>query len=182
MAETLLSPSSIQLFGRVLDDLTIDHAKHSGATSFLGSKLKATDTKLARIYGFSFEGDYFDVVPPAIFLVKGAGTTPDASIDLSGIAYTDDQLATGIMMWPCDKDDFSLRLDPSSGTLEDILLAHELGDGSAFAGANARGANARGANARGANARGANARGANARGANARGANARGANARGSGD
>ncbi|MGH1481935.1 MAG: hypothetical protein ACRBM6_24915 [Geminicoccales bacterium] len=149
MTETLLSPSSIQIFGRVLGDLTIDTSAHADAASFLGSKLKANGAKLARIYGFSVDGQYVDVVPPAIFLVHGSGTKPTATIDLSGIAYTDDKLATDVMVWSYDKDDFTLRLDPSSGTFGEVLLSYELDDAGAFAGAQARGAQARGAQARG---------------------------------
>jgi uncharacterized protein YjbI with pentapeptide repeats len=163
-----------------------------GQSGFLQGQLSTPGAKFARIYGFSFEGQYFDVNPPAIFLVHGDGSDPEAyrpgtnlpearvsrapaDADRTGVAYTDSSFSEDIKVWSYDKSDFTMRLDPASGSFEDILLAVELdGDMGGFAGANARGANARGANARGANARGANARGANARGANARGANARG--------
>ncbi len=176
MTESLLSPSGVIIFGRVLGGLTLDRDGIPDTKSFLGSRLKADNAKFARIYGFSFEGQYVDIVPPAIFLVHDDGTPAENSADVSGLAFQDETFASGIMMWSYDKDDFTMRLDSSSGTFEDVLLSSELGGGDmgSFAGANARGANARGANARGANARGANARGANARGANARGANARG--------
>lgn len=214
MAETLLSPSNVLLYGRILLDLEIKKLasvqprklpvseggtvteKESpippappklGQNKFLQEQF-SDDAKFARIYGFSYEGSYYDVAPPAIFLVHGPGTDPEeirpsadrisrapADADRTGIAYTDSSFAEDIRVWSYDKGDFTVRLDPSSGTFDDVLLSYELGgDMGSFAGANARGANARGANARGANARGANARGANARGANARGANARG--------
>ncbi len=176
MAESLLTPSSVLMFGRVLSDLKLSGSStaSSGGGGFLSSQIGASNAKLARIYGFSFDGQYIDLVPPAIFLVHGNGTKPKKDLDLSGIPLTDEDFATDIMVWTYDKSDLSIRLDPLSGTLEDILLAYELGDMGSFAGAQARGAQARGAQARGAQARGAQARGAQARGAQARGAQARG--------
>lgn len=234
MVESLLNPSNVLLYGRVLNDLQLVFGQSNtgtppptgldqngnaapvddlqpppcipaaeplpippqpprmGSNNFLQGQLSAPGARLARIYGFSYDGQYFDVTPPAIFLVHGDGADPEAfrpshtlpnartsrapaDADRTGIAYTDSSFAEDIRVWSYDKGDFTVRLDPSSGTFDDVLLSYELGgDMGSFAGANARGANARGANARGANARGANARGANARGANARGANARG--------
>jgi hypothetical protein len=77
---------------------------------------------------------------PAIFLVHGDGDDPEAprpttdprvarapaDADQIGIAYTDRAFADDIKVWSYDKGDFSLRLDPESGPLEQILLAAEL--------------------------------------------------------
>ena len=158
-----------------------------GSNSFLQEQLSASGAKFARIYGFSYEGQYFDLNPPAIFLVHGDGSDPEAyrpgtmlpdarvsrapaDADRTGVAYTESSFSEDIRVWSYDKSDFTMRLDPSSGTFDDVLLAYELGDDmGGFAGAHARGAHARGAHARGAHARGAHARGAHARGAHARG-------------
>ena len=185
MPESLLSPSSVLMFGRVLGDLQINPTASSGSSgnSLLSNQLGAGNARLARIYGFSFEGQYVDVLPPAIFLVHGDGDKADDTIEVSGMAFQDEEFAPDVRVWSYDKNDLSIRLDPMSGTLEDILLAYEFaGDMGSFAGASARGASARGASARGASARGASARGASARGASARGASARGASARGDAD
>lgn len=185
MPESLLSSSNILMFGRVLGDLQINPTASSGSSgnSFLNNQLTAGNARLARIYGFSFEGQYVDVVPPAIFLVHGDGDPAGEAIEASGLAFQDEEFASDVQVWSYDKNDISMRLDPMSGTLEDILLAYEFaGDTASFAGASARGASARGASARGASARGASARGASARGASARGASARGASARGEAD
>ena len=59
MAETLLAPSEIKLFGRVVDGLTVDPSKAfpSQGGGFLGHQLHATGMNtLARIFGFSYEG------------------------------------------------------------------------------------------------------------------------------
>ena len=224
MVESLLSPSNVLLYGRVVTDLTIGQQpdpeipeqpapppiqttvtsqegapvqgdvplppppSKAGQNKFLLRQLEADNAGFARIYGFSYEGCYFDLAPPAIFLVHGPGTDPEeirpdvrrisrapADADRTGVAYTDSSFSEDMRVWSYDKSDFTMRLDPASGSFEDILLAVELGDDvGAFAGAHARGAHARGAHARGAHARGAHARGAHARGAHARGAHARG--------
>jgi hypothetical protein len=185
MAETLLSPSNILLYGRVLTDLTLDLPRDptldspTSATSRRGAgTTRATSTgsgsmvastassppqkggqnrflerqltadknvpervpKLARIYGFSYEGHYYDLARAAIFLVHGPGDDPEAprpapdsrvarapaDADRIGIAYTDRSFADDIKVWTYDKGDFSIRLDPETGPLEQILLQAEL--------------------------------------------------------
>jgi hypothetical protein len=94
--ETLLSPSTIWLFGRPLADLTINlrplenfptaetggedagEAANTpprlGANNFLLEQFtRGQDPRLARIYGFSFEANYYDMARPVIFLVHGDG-------------------------------------------------------------------------------------------------------------
>ena len=91
MAETLLSPSNILLFGRVLRDLKIDQVpdwkdgkdskdshtpftvRRTGVNRHLEEQLAAKDATIARIYGFSYEGTYCDLPTPALFLVHGSG-------------------------------------------------------------------------------------------------------------
>ena len=216
MVESLLSPSNVLLYGRVLRDLELRFGQDNtgtppptgldgqgnvlpsddlrpanapeqpppsalpippqpprmGDNNFLQRQLSAPGARLARIYGFSYEGRYVDLTPPAIFLVHGEGRDPEAfrpdlrlpnarvsrapaDADRTGIPFTSSSFSEDIRVWSYDKGDFSIRLDPMSGTFEDILLAHELrSDIAAFTGAYPRGANARRANARGANARG----------------------------
>ena len=179
MPETLLSPSNILLYGRVLVDLEftykpsndepIDDVHPPGAkeceqfppppapprlgdNNFLERQLRAgtdddaTRPRLARIYGFSYEGHYFDLAKPAIFLVHGLGSDPEAwrpsvdglnrtpegryerapsDADRSGIARTGTAFADDIRVWSYDKGDFSMRLDVETGTLEQILLEIE---------------------------------------------------------
>lgn len=169
MTESLLSPSTVFVFGRVIGGLTLDQSAIDDNGSFLGKQLNAAKAKLARIYGFSFEGQYVDVLPPAIFLVQGDGVAAGSDADISGLAFQDETFASGMMMWSHDKDDFTMRLDTFSGTFEDVLLAPELDDMMAFGGTAARGTAARGTAARGTAARGTAARGTAARGTAARG-------------
>jgi hypothetical protein len=172
MPETLLSPSNILLYGRVLADVLLEHPAAEannpgqgpdepvpdppqappklGENRFLQRQLTAhaddenRSPRLARIYGFSYEGHYYDLARPAIFLVHGPGNDPEAfrpgaannleirgdrapaDADRTGIAYTASSFSHDIKVWSYDKGDFSIRLDPDSGPLEQILLLAEL--------------------------------------------------------
>jgi hypothetical protein len=183
--ETLLSPSSILLYGRVVQDLQLqfenfdhrgpnsiqDPPKRRGANRFLQEQLAHPDATLARIYSFSYEGYYYDLPKPAIFVVHGPGVAADlvlkhdpdkrlartpAGIDRTGRAEPEQSPSYDLKVWVYDKGDFSLRLDVESGPFEQILLDAALASESltsAYSGAQARGAQARGAQARGAQAR-----------------------------
>jgi hypothetical protein len=154
-----------------------------GANKFLEQQLE--NARFARIYGFSFEGSYYDLPSPVLFLVHGDGElvsedtggfsparAPGAT-SVTGLAASDFDFADGLRVWSYDKGDYTIRMDVSTGMFEDVLLAAML-DGGGPGGMDSSGMNARGMNARGMNARGMNARGMNARGMNARGMNARG--------
>ena len=99
MPESLLSPSNILLYGRLVADLQIVHeddpqaegrteeqihqpfvASRGGRNNFLQEQLKDPESGLARIYGFSFEGQYYDLAKPALFLVHGAGEVADRAV------------------------------------------------------------------------------------------------------
>lgn len=138
--------------------------------------LSDRDPRLARIYGFSFEGCYSEIPRPMLFLVHGKGVRASearlggpgnprrarAPVDpsLSGIGSADFQFSDDIMVWSYDKSDYTIRMDMETGMFEDILLAPMLsGDGPDMRGMNVRGMNVRGMNVRGMNVRGMNVRG-----------------------
>src|SRR4051812_32183657 len=81
MPETLLSPSSVYLFGLVVTDLTIAAGSHYpfpkgklGKNDQLGEQLAdGTGARFARIYGVSYQSVYYDLPSPALFLVHGDG-------------------------------------------------------------------------------------------------------------
>lgn len=160
MAETLLSPSNILLYGRVVDDLNITPSAHGGASHSpfivprtggdreLEHRLTAENATIARIYSFSFEGTYYDLPRPVLFLVHGPGllvTTvspkdvegvgaPTSAIapgepSLTGVAAADFQFADGIRAWSYDKADHTIRMDVEAGEFEDVLLSPFFGDG-----------------------------------------------------
>lgn len=156
-----------------------------GANRQLEEQLK--DGRFARIYGFSYEGIYYDLPKPTIFLVHGDGelVSEDTGLfnlaraprptTLTGIGASYFDFSDGLRVWSYDQADYTIRMDVEVGMFEQVLL-DAMFDGGGPGGFDASGMNARGMNARGMNARGMNARGMNARGMNARGMNARGGN------
>ncbi|MGH6944444.1 MAG: hypothetical protein ACREH6_09520 [Geminicoccaceae bacterium] len=151
MPETLLSPSNILLYGRVLTDLqfTFQHPnaqppgskapppQRQSANQLLQDQLQAANVVFARIYAFSYEGRYYDLPKPAIFVVHGAGDDPEeprpaapddrlmrapADADRTGVAATADSFSEDIRVWTYDKGDFSIRMDVETGPFEQILL------------------------------------------------------------
>lgn len=151
MPETLLSPSNVLLYGRVLQDLkykfvpldkpgpnqTASPPPRLCSNNFLLNQLNKRDVYLARIYGFSYEGHYYDLPRPAIFLVHGPGDDPElprpaaprarvsrapSDADRTGTANQDYSFAEDMRVWSYDKADFSVRLDVETGPFEQILL------------------------------------------------------------
>ena len=148
MSENLARASTILLFGRVVEDIQINTARGSGASAkraaksaslgqqgashALADQVAAEGSCLARIYAFSYEGHYYDLARPALFLVHGPGVDADpvpgtpANVDRSGVGATAKTFPGDMKVWAYDKGDFSIRLDVETGTLEQILLHVEL--------------------------------------------------------
>ncbi|MDJ0945096.1 MAG: hypothetical protein QNJ30_16630 [Kiloniellales bacterium] len=114
-----------------------------GDNNFLEAQLRAEGARLARIYAFSYEGHYYDLARPALFLVHGPGSDPEAprpspdlpysrldrapaDADRTGVASQDRSFSDDMRVWSYDKGDHSIRLDPDAGTFEEILLECEL--------------------------------------------------------
>jgi hypothetical protein len=98
MPESLMSPSSIKLFGRIVEGIKLDHppaAPALGANNFLLHQLSTKPLPhLARIYAFSFEGAFFEIPKPPIFAVHGDGIPVGnwdvpSTMDQTGIAGRD---------------------------------------------------------------------------------------------
>jgi hypothetical protein len=98
MPESLMSPSSIKLFGRLIAEIQIvasPNAPRLGDNNFLLRQL-STDPlpQLARIYAFSFEGAFYEIPKPPLFAVHGPGVpvgnwdTP-STLDQTGVAGRD---------------------------------------------------------------------------------------------
>jgi hypothetical protein len=152
MPETLLTPSTIKLFGRLMRSLTYANdtvGTGLGDNRFLQRQLEANGDnppRLARIYAFSFEGANYPLARPSIFLVHGDGLwvgdwTTNSSLDQSGVAgkgwdFSGTGAAGGpndVYCWEYEKGDFSLRLDLEAGPFEQILLAAALRSGADMA-------------------------------------------------
>jgi hypothetical protein len=96
----------------------------------------------ARIYGFSFEGTYYGLPRPSIYLVHGPGTPAgnwltNSTIEQAGVAAREWDFSGNrfqdIRYWEYEKGDFSIRLDPEAGPFEQILLAAALRAGADMA-------------------------------------------------
>jgi hypothetical protein len=149
MAERLLSTSRILLYGRGVVDLQVvppppdpdpEPVLAGGVNMFLQKQLAEEGAKIARIYGFSYEGHYYDLAKPTLYLVHGLGQVaeragvgppsrraraPDET-DRSGVAATPRSFSEDMRVWAYDKGDFSIRMDVETGTFEQILLEAEL--------------------------------------------------------
>jgi Pentapeptide repeats (8 copies) len=284
MAETLLTPSSIKIFGRVVTDLAFNYNQATtviGGNNLLQRQLSTTTTSitlngcqinaantsvtvpftsglepnmnvtsptpeafaipttiasissptqitvnpaplvnnnniainvswqpnLARIYGFSFDGAYYGLPRPSIFLVHGMGTPAGSwaypsTVEQSGVAAREWDFSgpTGynpfpnnvpayppvpnpldLFYWEYEKGDFSIRFDTEAGPFEQILLVAMLRAGADMADrATPRsGASLAGASLSGASVSGASLSGASLSGASLSGASLSGASLRG---
>ena len=95
----------------------------------------------ARIYGFSYEGSYYELPKPVIFLVHtegalaseakiaGGGPRPGRAprdTDLTGLAAVGFDFADELRVWSYDQADYTIRMDVETGMFEDVLLGAEL--------------------------------------------------------
>ncbi len=140
MAESLLSPSGVKLFGRLFAELTLNVGASGnpaplGSNNFLYQQLTDQNATLARIYAFAYEGDLYFLPKPYVFLVHGRGTpvvepnstNPEvakgvATVDIWGVIAKIDRFADDVLVWDYDKEDFSLRIDIVSGPLSELAL------------------------------------------------------------
>ncbi|MFC1681110.1 hypothetical protein ACFL1S_04875 [Pseudomonadota bacterium] len=129
-----MGQSRVLIYGRVLKGISItvdDLSDGLGFNKLLRNQFGPEDAsgdskpRLAAIYGFEFEGHYYDLASPTVLLVHGSGTTPKKA---GAIVESDPKLADDVKVWPYDKADFSMRIDIDSGPLESILLEQALDD------------------------------------------------------
>jgi len=84
--------------------------------------------RLARIYGFSYLGNYFKIANPPVLRVYGqgfpvrSGLDPENRMDILGVEFKDEDFVRGIRMWPSDHLDVTVRIDITIGWLREILL------------------------------------------------------------
>ena len=139
-----------------------------GPQGFLDAQLLDAAARFARIYGFSFEGHYYDLPRPVIMLVHGPGIAvapgPGAPILDTDQAAPDWEFSGNLFQWNYDKTTISIRLDLDSGTLQEILLARALGERATASGSGAYGSGAYGSGAYGSGAYGSGAYGSGAYG------------------
>ncbi len=150
LGETLMATSMIRLFGRKWEGFTInvDAIKSliNGSQPALSIRNPLMDKlhnpnpnaknptedlepNFARIFGFSYDGAYFKLERPSIYLVHGEGATLDMeTVSKTGVELFDRKLGTDIRMWAYDQIDYSMRIDLHTGWLEHILLDFAVGN------------------------------------------------------
>jgi hypothetical protein len=139
MSEKLLHLSTILIFGRIVEDLKIvaptdattpAPVLQKGANTLLKNEIgTGTDTPpraFARVYAFSYEGHYYDLSKPVLILVHGSGDSVSVAVEHCGLPSTGRVFPNDIKVWAYDKSDISIRLEPETGTFEQILLDAEL--------------------------------------------------------
>ena len=135
MAENLFSPGLIRLYGREFTGLklgdNISESKHpvSAAAPLIDALTKtASEPRLARIYALSFEGRFYILRQPSVFLVHGPGepvppeAPPPSKTEFSGVAARDWDFEGDVRVWKYDRLDYTLRCDIDTGPLEDLLV------------------------------------------------------------
>ena len=138
----LLAPTTIRLFGRVLRGITPGVPPGGIPPQYLGtsplaSAMSQPNVVLAHILAYSYIGNYTPLQVPALFLVHGQGESvfigagADRSVDPGrfGLAHLDASitLANDLRFWTYDQSDQTIRLDPASGTLQQLVVDAETG-------------------------------------------------------
>ena len=125
--EDVLDPSRVRLFGVPFVSLRLvpeEVRKYRYSNKLLQQKIVQADARLARIYGFSYEGQYFKLPKPFVFMVHGPGKgrleNRPASVSNWGVENKDFQFADDVRVW--EMDDLTLRVDVTSGFVSEILL------------------------------------------------------------
>lgn len=129
--ETLLTESTVILFGRLVPDLTYNPQPRGGTGAVATALSKGHLTQFARIYSFSYQNEYFDLASPALFLVPEGGNPVSASVSDTLLARIPPRLVTAqdLLFWEFQRDDSTIRLDIMSGSIGRILLDYELAEG-----------------------------------------------------
>ena len=99
-------------------------------------KLRQPDQGFARIYSFSFEGHYYRLPRPLLFLLSGAGRRPDEdptawdfwdrhlafSTKFAGTAGKEWQFSDDLRVWAVDRKDLAVCLDVEIANYQELLL------------------------------------------------------------
>jgi hypothetical protein len=156
--ETFLEPTRIFLFGKRFPTLVYDPTPMIGGTDEYpdrefealnvpeeGAELPMPPGRVeqalrqaeaegifARIYGFSYEGHYYKMPRPLLFLVRGEGQArvPEEpgegyrqfNTRFVGVEARDWQFGNDIRVWAVDRHDIAVRLDLEIGTYNKVLL------------------------------------------------------------
>ena len=136
LGEDLLTPSRVCLFGKEFTSLKFDpaglpalayRAPAQGVQLPMPPNLseqavRQQDLRIARIYGFSFEGTYHKLPRPLLFLVRGKGVKAEANgqfqTAVTGMASKGFRFGSDVCAWHLDRLDTTVCLDLEVGTLQ----------------------------------------------------------------
>ncbi|WP_299402098.1 pentapeptide repeat-containing protein [uncultured Roseobacter sp.] len=122
--------------------------------------------QFARIYGFTYDGAYYEIPTPVLFTVKDDGVDAD-TVAVPGPNPKNAKFFASLKAWTVKQTEETVRLDVDQGKFEDVLLGMVGGDGAAgVSGARVSGARVSGARVSGARVSGARVSGARISGAN----------------
>jgi hypothetical protein len=136
LQEGLFAPSTVRLFGRLFKGLELGEVGANPSSNapllrLLGDEKFRQDARLARIYGYSYLGNYYKLLEPTVFLVSGDGIAVTAGQDpielgVIGVEFKDEVFANHVRMWAADELDMTVRIDIKIGWLRDVLLDADL--------------------------------------------------------
>lgn len=158
LKESLHTSSEIVLFGRPVEDLAV--APNAREKKIL----KLDEKQFARIYGFSFDGAYYEIPAPVLFNVKGDGIEADDAA-VPGPNPRDKKFFGDLRAWVVERSDETVRLDVDSGKYGSLLLDMAGDSAAGVSGARVSGARVSGARVSGARVSGARVSGARISGA-----------------
>ena len=128
---TLMGAGEVRLYGVVVEDLAIRHdvydrkgANMRDANHMLQAQLFKETSRFARIYGFGYEGSFYVMPRPALFLVHGEGEEEDVSGGGEAVLG----IPRPIYWWSYDRWDHTVRMDVNTGPLYEILLNQNIDD------------------------------------------------------
>ena len=143
--ETLFAGSTVRLFGTNFEglQLNVDGGAPAGAPAAFRAVHEtpaepagqaASAPRLARIYGFSYQGSYYKLPEPTVLIVYGEGApvippVEGAAPTFPGVEFNGLTFAAGVLMWEQDRSDYSVRIDITPGWLSDVLLDPGMSDG-----------------------------------------------------
>src|SRR5437764_12750944 len=96
-----LAVSGVRLFGCTVTGLNLDPNEAADGLGGLAARLQRAGgtPQLAQIYGFAYEGKYYDLAKPALFLVMDEGKEATGqsgqTLGLAGIAAKPPEFAPG---------------------------------------------------------------------------------------
>ena len=137
--ELLLTPFDITLYGKPVEGVTLAEDKFGERIAALRQRHGDEPLRLANIYGYAYEGRFFQLPAPMAFLLPGTGES--CKNDKFPEAYQPWQQHN---KWALEPADPSIRFEIASGTLEELLLeSAETGDAMGDEGTLIRGADGR---------------------------------------